>query len=115
MLYDAGDDKDRESFDDEATGDGHKARNPHTVYNNAIEHQIPIEGLESGQSCPLDCGGKLYHFRPSTIFASRSTKQVALTDISMKNSDVIYVVKLLRRSILRTWANIPVIFQNACF
>ena len=42
-------------------------RHPHTIYKNAIEHHVSIEGLAPGDPCPLDCGGKLYSFRPSTI------------------------------------------------
>lgn len=74
LLGDACDEKDVEPFADEATGDGRNGRNPHTVYKNAIEHHISIEGIKSGHPCPLDCGGKLFHHRPSTMIRIKGSQ-----------------------------------------
>jgi len=42
---------------------GH-GRMAHTVYKDFVEYYLNIEGLKSGDSCPLDCGGKVYEFNP---------------------------------------------------
>jgi len=52
---------------DEKNASRRNGRYPHTIYKNAVEHHVSIEGLAPGDPCPLDCGGKLYSFRPSTI------------------------------------------------
>jgi hypothetical protein len=45
---------------------GH-GRLPHSVYTDAKEHHIELEGLAAGQPCPLECGGKLYRLEPGII------------------------------------------------
>lgn len=35
-------------------------------YTNAIEHTVSHTDLKVGLPCPLECGGRLYDFRPST-------------------------------------------------
>tara|TARA_B100000519_G_C14243574_1_gene438569 strand:+ start:112 stop:1746 length:1635 start_codon:yes stop_codon:yes gene_type:complete len=45
---------------------GH-GRLAHSVYENANEHHIELDGLKSGELCPLQCGGKLYQLAPGII------------------------------------------------
>lgn len=42
---------------------GH-GRMAHTAYENFVEYFLSIEGLKSGDPCPLNCGGKVYEFNP---------------------------------------------------
>ncbi len=37
----------------------------HTAYKDYVESTLNIEGLKSGDLCPLNCGGKVYTFRPN--------------------------------------------------
>ncbi len=46
------------------TGSGH-GRMPHTAYENYKAVTLTIEGLQTGDGCPKDCGGKLYPFEPN--------------------------------------------------
>lgn len=50
----------------QSTTPGH-GRLPHTSYRHAIEHQLMIDHVKSGDACPTQCGGKLYHFEPGVI------------------------------------------------
>lgn len=76
----ANDDLDNNTIldDNESTSgednNGRNGRNPHTAYKNATEHRVTIEGLEPGQPCPKDCGGKLYTFRPSTVIRIKGSQ-----------------------------------------
>lgn len=45
---------------------GH-GRLPHSAYTNTIEHQLSIPDLETGDLCPTQCGGKLYHIEPGIL------------------------------------------------
>jgi hypothetical protein len=42
---------------------GH-GRMAHTRYKDSVEYTLNIEDLKSGDACPLDCGGKVYEFKP---------------------------------------------------
>ena len=33
---------------------------PHTVYTNATEHFLSVDGYQAGMNCPSKCGGRLY-------------------------------------------------------
>jgi transposase len=48
------------------TKPGH-GRLPHSVYTNAIEHQLSITKYKAGNACPTYCGGKLYCIDPGVI------------------------------------------------
>ena len=45
---------------------GH-GRLPHSAYTNTIEHQLSILDLGTGDLCPTQCGGKLYHLEPGVL------------------------------------------------
>ena len=50
----------------QVTSQGH-GRLPHSAYTNTIDHQLSITDLQSGDPCPLMCGGKVYCFEPGVI------------------------------------------------
>lgn len=45
---------------------GH-GRLPHSAYVNTVDHQLSIPVLRSGDLCPAECGGKLYHIEPGIL------------------------------------------------
>ena len=45
---------------------GH-GRLPHSAYTNAIEHSLSIADFNVGDSCPENCGGKLYRYEPGVL------------------------------------------------
>jgi len=45
---------------------GH-GRLPHTAYVNAIEHTLAITDFIAGDSCPVNCGGRLCRYEPGII------------------------------------------------
>jgi hypothetical protein len=45
---------------------GH-GRLPHSSYTNAIEHSLAIVDFNAGDSCPENCGGKLYRYEPGVL------------------------------------------------
>lgn len=45
---------------------GH-GRLPHSAYTNTIEHSLTIADFNAGDSCPENCGGKLYRYEPGVL------------------------------------------------
>lgn len=45
---------------------GH-GRMPHSVYEDFIAGNLKVEGLEVGDLCPLECGGKMRNYRPGIL------------------------------------------------
>ena len=68
-----------ESTDNEKPKAKGHGRMPHTVYQNAEEIWIPIEGLAPGDNCPLEyCNGRLSLSRPGVIVRIKGQTMAAV-------------------------------------
>ena len=56
---------------------GH-GRLPHSAYINATEHQLLLDDMKAGDQCPMQCGGKLYRFKPGIIVRVTSQNLAAV-------------------------------------